>query len=151
MKTLFILNGLVVGVGASRADNVIISSEIDGTVALDVDGNSPVTVGWHYAVVDDVPVFTAPITVAPTVTPIHFKMLWTSQERVAIKTLRATDAIVDDFMGLVNDPQLTEVVMALESVQNAIWYTLAGLAAAQVIAPEDIAVRHAAISSGVLQ
>lgn len=87
----------------------------------------------------------------PSVSPIKFKMLWSSQERVAIKDLRAANAIVDDFMGLVNDPQLTEVVMSLESVQNAIWYTLAGLAAAHVIAPEDIAVRHAAIVSGVLQ
>lgn len=89
--------------------------------------------------------------ISPAVSPITFKMLWSSQERVAIKTLRATDAIVDDFMGLVNDPQLTEVVMSLESVQNAIWYTLGALAAAGVIAPEDIAVRHAAIVSGVLQ
>ena len=40
-------------------------------------------------------------------TPIHFKLLFTSQELVAIK--QSTDPVIVDFLEIINDPQLQEV------------------------------------------
>lgn len=71
---------------------------------------------------------------APKVSPVEFKMLFTSVERVAIRTARTTDPTVDDFFDLVEDPRLTYVDLALPSVQGALHY----LAAAQLIADARI-------------
>lgn len=67
-----------------------------------------------------------PASVAPpTVSPIEFMLLFTAPERVAVKAARETDPIVDDFMGIVEDPRLTGVNLALESTQNALAYLVA--------------------------
>lgn len=71
----------------------------------------------------------APAPVYPKVSPVEFKMLFTSMERVAIRTARATDPTVDDFFDLVEDPRLSYVDLALPSVQGALHY----LAATQLI------------------
>lgn len=68
------------------------------------------------------------------VSPVEFKMLFTSAERVAIRVARATDPTVDDFFDLVEDPRLTYVDLALPSVQGALHY----LAATQLIADARI-------------
>lgn len=72
----------------------------------------------------------------PKVSPVEFKLLFTAQERVAIKT--SSDAIVQDFFELVNDPRLTHVNLALQSTQDALAYLtaigiLTGGRAAQII------------------
>lgn len=72
----------------------------------------------------------------PKVSPVEFKLLFTAQERVAIKT--SNDAIVQDFFELVNDPRLTHVNLALQSTQDALAYLtaigiLANGRAAQII------------------
>ena len=72
---------------------------------------------------------TTPAPVYPKVSPVEFKMLFTSMERVAIRTARATDPTVDDFFDLVEDPRLSYVDLALPSVQGALHY----LAATQLI------------------
>ncbi len=52
--------------------------------------------------------------------PVEFKMLFTSEERIAIKA--STDAVVQDFFELINDPRLTQVDRNLQSVKDAIAY-----------------------------
>lgn len=56
------------------------------------------------------------------VSPIEFKLLFTAPERIAIKTARATDPVVDDFFEIVEDPRLTSVNLSLQSTQDAIAY-----------------------------
>lgn len=68
------------------------------------------------------------------VSPIEFKLLFTFQERVAIKEERANDPIIDDFFEIVEDPRLTHVNLALESTKMAIQY----LASKNLIAPERV-------------
>jgi len=70
-------------------------------------------------------VIETPIITPPKVSPVQFKLLFTSQERVAIKAARTTDAILDDFYDIIDDPRLTEVDLALQSVQNALDYLTA--------------------------
>lgn len=75
-----------------------------------------------------------PTPTYPKVRPVEFKMLFTSQERIAIKNARANDPVIDDFFDLVEDPRLTYVDLALQSVQDAVVY----LANQSLIAPERV-------------
>lgn len=61
-------------------------------------------------------------TEAPKVSPVEFKLLFTAQERVAIKAARATDPVIDDFFDIVEDPRLTHVNLGLQSTQDALAY-----------------------------
>ena len=91
-------------------------------------------------------VWTAPVIPEPApapepvinyakVSPIEFKLLFTSQERVAIKSARNTDPVVDDFYDIVEDPRLTHVDLGLQSTQ----YALAYMAANGLIAESRVA------------
>lgn len=59
-----------------------------------------------------------PEPTAPTVDPIEFKLLFTSGERIAIKT--STDLIVQDFYEITSDPRLAHVDLGLKSTKDAI-------------------------------
>lgn len=85
----------------------------------------------------------APVAEYPTVSPIEFKLLFTAQERVAIKAARATDPVIDDFYDVVEDPRLTFVDLGLQSTRDAIGY----LAAQGLIGAE----RVEQILAGVMQ
>jgi hypothetical protein len=61
-----------------------------------------------------------PEAVAPKVSPIEFKLLFTSPERIAIRT--STDPIVQDFYEITSDPRLTHVDLGLKSTKDAIAY-----------------------------
>ncbi len=63
-----------------------------------------------------------PVPVYPKVTPVEFKMLFTSAERIAIKEARTTDPVVDDYFDIVEDPRLQVVDLGLHSVQEGIRY-----------------------------
>ncbi len=63
-----------------------------------------------------------PEKVYPKVTPLEFKMLFTSQERIAIKEAKATDEILQDGFEILDDPRLTMVDLGLASVQGLIDY-----------------------------
>ena len=76
-----------------------------------------------------------PTPTYPKVTPVQFKLLFTSPERVAIKGARATDPVVDDLWELVEDPRMEYVDFALKSVRDSIEY----LATAGLIDPERVA------------
>ena len=76
------------------------------------------------------------------VSPVEFMLLFTSPERVAIKALRQTDPIIDDFIDIIEDPRLTFVDLGLGSTVSAIDYLIyVGL-----VAPE----RKAEILTGVM-
>ena len=62
---------------------------------------------------------------ATKVSPVEFKLLFTSAERVAIKAARATDQVIDDFYDIVEDPRLTFVDLGLRSTQDALSYMVA--------------------------
>lgn len=82
----------------------------------------------------------------PTVSPVEFKLLWTSAERLKLKDLRATEPAIDDFWDLVDDPRLTQIRLSLQQVQNAIDLTLDALVTAGTVA--DKATRKEEILSG---
>lgn len=94
------------------------------------------------------PVAVDPEIIYPKVGAIKFKLLFTSPERIKAKELRASDAIIDDFWSILDDPRTTEVDLNLPSIQNAIEYTLTAINAAGVAT--DVAARKAAILSGQL-
>lgn len=61
-------------------------------------------------------------TESPKVSPVQFKLLFTATERVAIKTARDNDLVIDDFYDIVEDPRLTFVDLGLQSTKDAIGY-----------------------------
>jgi hypothetical protein len=68
-----------------------------------------------------------PVEPAPTpndtvVSPVQFKMLFTTIERVAIKAARADDAVIDDFFDLLDDPRLESVRLGIPSVRQMLEY-----------------------------
>ena len=105
---------------------------------------------WSAPVIPE-PVIPEPVApIPPTVGPVRFKMLFTSEERLKAKALRATDAIMDDFWGLLDDCIATDspVDLSLSSVQQAVGYTLLQVKDAGVTV--DMAARTAAILAGVI-
>lgn len=69
------------------------------------------------------PVEPAPVEPSyPKVSPIEFKLLFTAQERVAMKVARENDPMLDDFFSIVDDPRLTFVDLGLASTQGALMY-----------------------------
>ena len=69
-----------------------------------------------------------PIPVVPVVTqvsPVEFKLLFTATERIAMRTARASDPILEDFFDIAEDPRLTHVDLTLASTQQAIGYMVA--------------------------
>jgi hypothetical protein len=129
-------------------------------VATGTTQNSPVMPAWisgvwecgSFRVTDITGTAYSAVSIAPPpiLTPVRFKLLWTSPERVGIKTLRTTDAAVEDFMSLVDDVRLTEVDLSLTSTQNAIQYVLAKLPTS-IVPVGQAAVRYAQIMAGTFQ
>ena len=79
------------------------------------------------------------------VDPITFKLLFTSAERIAAKTLRASDPAIDDFWTILDDPRTRTVDMRIPSIQAIIEHTLT---ACNV---ENVAERKAQILQGIIQ
>lgn len=90
----------------------------------------PEEVKAMWSLVEDV--WTAPELIVPTpvepvveygkVSPIEFKLLFTSGERLALKAARSTDPVIDDFYDIIDDPRLNYVDLSLTSTQNALAY-----------------------------
>lgn len=103
--------------------------------------------------------WTNPVPVAPptdtekpvTVSPVEFKLLWTPQERVAIKVMRSTDPVIDDFYEILDDPRLTFVNLNLQSTQAAVDYLLSRLVTAEVVQAGAVVERRAEILSGAFR
>ena len=79
-----------------------------------------------------VPEYVAPEPAAPVppkVTVIEYKMLFTSQERIAAKA--STDPVIVDLRELMDDPRTSHVDLSLQSISDALDYmTATGLIAA---------------------
>lgn len=65
-----------------------------------------------------------PPKVYPTVSAPGFKILFTSSERIAIKNARPTDATIDDFNDLLEDPRTTQINLNLKSVSEYLDYLI---------------------------
>lgn len=89
-----------------------------------------------------------PPVVYPKVSPVTYKMLWTLQERSAIRGMRATDPVIEDLLTLIDDPRMEHVNLNLQSVQDGIMYCLNALATAGVIANDDVQTRFEQILTG---
>ena len=63
-----------------------------------------------------------PEKVYPKLTPLEYKMLFTVQERIAIKEAKVTDEILQDGFEILEDPRLTVVDLGLASNQDFIDY-----------------------------
>lgn len=56
------------------------------------------------------------------VTPVQFKTLLTVQERVALRELRKTDAIVEEFMDIVDDTRCTTILLTAQGTKDGLLY-----------------------------
>lgn len=71
---------------------------------------------WAAPVVPEIP---APVEVLQRtieITPMDFKLRFTSQERVAIAAARATDPVIEDFYSILNDTRLTTLSLEDQNV-----------------------------------
>lgn len=120
---------------------------------LDKDSNWN---GYSWVIVPGI----APITAGSAMTmptqviyqkigPIAFQMLFTLAEMSAANKLKSTDSVLASFWKLIDDPRTDVVDLSLESVQNAVEYTL--VAAKNAGVDVDVPARKAAILSGVLK
>jgi len=89
--------------------------------------------------------------VLATITPLQFKLLWTADERLGTVTLRASDALVADFMSLIEDPQRESIDLNLPSVQAGILRILTLLAHSGLFGADLVPARQAQINSLVYQ
>ena len=71
------------------------------------------------------------VEVIKTLSPIQFKMCFTSQERIAIKALKDTDELIEDAYEIIDDPRLKDVDLTSHSVIGLVQY----LASLNVIEP----------------
>lgn len=100
-------------------------AELFSEVPDDVTVNSTVDAKGKWTitpVIEPEPI--VPVINYPIVTPLTFQMLFTSKERIAIKTAVKTDPIIEDWWSIVTNPQLTEVDLGLTSVQEALTYLI---------------------------
>lgn len=63
-----------------------------------------------------------PVVMYPKITPVQFKMLFTSAERIAIKAAKTTDPVLEDAFEILEDPRLTEVDLGINSNQDLLLY-----------------------------
>jgi hypothetical protein len=91
----------------------------------------------------------APASVPPKIGPIAFQMLFTPAESVAADSLKASDPTLASFWKLIDDPRTDVVDLSLQTVQNAIEYTLNAVKVSGVAV--DVPARKAQILTGVVQ
>ena len=84
-----------------------------------VNGAKKVNGVWTNPVSPEPP---APVETWPTFTPVEFKMLFTSQERIAGKILAKTDAVMEDAYEILEDPRLQTVDLNLKSNRDLLLY-----------------------------
>ncbi len=92
-----------------------------GVEYIEIPENIAIKAGDHYNIdtgvvtpVQTTSVFT-PI-VSSKVSPVEFKLLFTIQERLAMRTARTTDPVIEDFFDLIEDPRLTHVDLSIPPV-----------------------------------
>ena len=97
-----------------------------GKAASNVEVPDTVQPGWRLVdgswVAPEVTPAPEPVPAYPQVSPVEFKLLFTSAERIAIKEARTTDPVIDDYFDIVEDPRLQAVDLGLHSVQEGVHY-----------------------------
>lgn len=138
----YIRDAVVVHISTSSGE------PLSNATVVPVPEGSVVEVGYGY----DGATFTSPppvVLTPPKVGPIHFQMLFTMEEGEKADELQATDKTLARFWKLVNDPRTDVIDLSLQSVQNAVEYTLTVVKMAGVTV--DVPVRKAEILTGVLK
>jgi hypothetical protein len=127
MKKAWIENGVIRDVCAGNP-NELFHPEIAALYNTDVPDDAENGDGWVNGTLvkrpapEPAPAQTPLQVQRPKVSPVEFKLLFTPQERVAIKSARANDPVIEDFMEIVEDPRLTYVDLNLKSTQDALSY-----------------------------
>lgn len=121
MKTAFVKNGVVIGVGVS-GPQLSVSSADEEVIAHPVDDSLPIAEGWLVTVTGGVTAFAAPPATLALMSPTAFYLAFTPSERIAIKS--SDLALVKEFWetfqialqnGSAIDPNLV-------SVRNSLGY-----------------------------
>lgn len=122
MKYARIVNGIAVDVRTESPGGCFTPDVVEEFV------NVPDNVEEHWILTGtdwNAPVIPEPVVVEPLIpiiSPVEFKLLFTPQERLAIKAARSTDDIIDDLFTILDDPRLTVVNLNLDSNKNAVAY-----------------------------
>ena len=122
MKYARIINGIAIDVRAVSPDGCF-TPEIAAEFVEIPDNVEDhwILTGTEWAA----PVIPEPVVVEPLIpiiSPVEFKLLFTPQERLAIKAARSTDDIIDDLFTILDDHRLTVVNLNLDSNKNAVAY-----------------------------
>lgn len=56
------------------------------------------------------------------VSPLQFKLCFTSEERLAIRAALESDPVISDWFEIIEDPRLTQVDLSLQSTKDGIAY-----------------------------
>ena len=91
-------------------DDIVVGAEL-------VDGVWTNPIAPKY-VVPEVVEAVEPERVYPKVSPIEFKMLFTSAERIAIKAAKLVEPVLEDAFEILDDPRLNTVDLGLKSNQD---------------------------------
>ncbi|MBD3877431.1 hypothetical protein IEG05_19690 [Pseudomonas kunmingensis] len=132
-----IINSVAVDVSSAPAKQFhpSIAAEFVEVPATVVPGSRLVDGEWVAPGVVEAPASPEVGNMAPT-SP-EFMLLFTLAERVAIRSARPTDPVVDDILQMVEDPRLTFVELASASVIEAVQYLTLG--DSPLVAPERAA------------
>ena len=122
MKYVRIVNGIAVDVRAYSPEDCFTPNIVAEFVEI------PDNVEDHWILTGtewSAPVIPEPTVVEPLIpiiSPVEFKLLFTPQERLAIKAARSTDDIIDDLFTILDDTRLTAVNLNLDSNKAAVAY-----------------------------
>ena len=143
MKYARIINGIAIDVRAESPDGCF-TPEIAAEFVEIPDNVKDhwILTGTEWAA----PVIQEPVVVEPLIpiiSPVEFKLLFTPQERLAIKAEQANDQILDDLFSILGDPRLKEINLNLQSNKAVMEYLQSnGLITAE---------RKAEIMTGILK
>lgn len=97
--------------------NITVGSKLSSAGEWTVKEDSAPTVVQSAPIEPDVPA-----KQSIKVSPVEFKLLFTSPERIAIKQLIETDQVIEDFFSIIDDPRLTCVDLGLNQTVDALSY-----------------------------
>jgi hypothetical protein len=106
---------------------------------------------WHAPHVEeliDIDIAETPLNVK--ITPSEFMLLFTSKERLTLKSLRTGDPVLNDFFELLEDSRLISVDLSRVSTISALTYCHSLLVTGNIIATENSDQRLAQILSGTI-
>jgi hypothetical protein len=99
-------------------------SHVPEIAAQFVECPADVQAGWTHIGGDTWAPPAQPVIDVPEIVvgAMQFLQLFTSPERIAIKSQRKDDPVIDDFFSILDDPRLTEVNLSRRSVIDGLDY-----------------------------